>query len=121
MSTLELTTSSDPRTRLAVLPQLDHWIIWSVALAFLTVVFGFAVKLIPGIAAPEFRVDQLLSRHHDAVLDWVALSINSVLSTRYPRRAFRRRCRRIGPIPTAGVYRGRRRATRFAAGHPGSS
>lgn len=80
MSTPELSIPSDPRTRLAVLPQLRHWIIWPVALGILTVVFGFAVKLVPGIAATELRVDRLLSRHHDATLNWVALAINSVLS-----------------------------------------
>lgn len=80
MSTPELGIPSDPRTRLAVLPQLRHWIIWPLALGILTVVFGFTVKLIPGIVGTELRVDQLLSRHHDATLNWVALAINSLLS-----------------------------------------
>lgn len=80
MSTRKLSTFSDYRTRLGILPQLKHWIIWPAVLALFTVLFGFSVKLIPGVAAAEFRSDQLLSRHHNAVLDWIALAINSVLS-----------------------------------------
>jgi undecaprenyl-diphosphatase len=73
-------TPADPRVRLARLPQLRRWIIVPLLLVLVTLILGFGVKLIPGLSATEFRVDQLLSRHHNVVGNAIALTINTVLS-----------------------------------------
>jgi Membrane-associated phospholipid phosphatase len=49
-------------------------------LVLATLILGFGVKLTPGVSTAEFRVDQLLSRHHDMVGNAIALTINTVLS-----------------------------------------
>lgn len=71
---------ADPRIRLARLPQLRRWITVPLLLVVAILLLGFGVKLIPGLAATEFRFDQLLSRHHNVVGDAIALTINTVLS-----------------------------------------
>jgi membrane-associated phospholipid phosphatase len=70
----------DPRTRLARLPQLKHWVSWPVVGMVLILLLGFAAKLGPGFAGTELRVDQVLSRHEDGALTAVALAIDTVLS-----------------------------------------
>lgn len=70
----------ESRSRLATLPQLRSWIVWPIAMAIVTLAFGFAVKLLPKIASTEFRVDQAFSRHHDPVLNAIALGINAALA-----------------------------------------
>jgi membrane-associated phospholipid phosphatase len=73
-------TPSDPSVRLARLPQLRRWITVPLLLVLATLILGFGVKLIPGLSGAEFRIDQLLSRHHDAVGNAIALTINTALS-----------------------------------------
>jgi membrane-associated phospholipid phosphatase len=68
------------RVRLADLPQPRSWILWPLSLAVLTLALGFVVKLVPKIATTEFRVDQAFSRHHDVVLNAIALAINAALA-----------------------------------------
>ncbi|TFD10015.1 phosphatase PAP2 family protein [Cryobacterium sp. TMT1-2-2] len=72
--------SSDPRARLARLPQLRWWISVSLLLVLVTLILGFAVKLNPRLSGAEFRIDELLSRDHLAVGNTIALTINAVLS-----------------------------------------
>jgi ABC-type methionine transport system permease subunit len=73
-------TPAEPRIRLARLPQLRRWITVPLLLVLATLTLGFTVKRIPGLAATEFRADQLLSRHHNVVGDAIAVTINTVLS-----------------------------------------
>lgn len=75
-----LTTPADPRVRLARLPQLRRWITVPLLLVLVTLILGFGVKLVPGLAVTEFRLDQLLNRHHTVAGDVIALTINTVLS-----------------------------------------
>jgi membrane-associated phospholipid phosphatase len=71
---------ADPRVRLARLPQARRWIIMPLLLVLATLALGFTVKLSPGSASAEFRVDQLLSKHHNLLGDATALTIDTVLS-----------------------------------------
>ena len=75
-----LTTPADPRVRLSRLPQLTGWVTVPLVLVLTTLLLVFAVKLTPAAATLEFRVDQLLGRHHNPIGDAVALTINTVLS-----------------------------------------
>ncbi|WP_241978223.1 phosphatase PAP2 family protein [Cryobacterium sp. Hz9] len=75
-----LTPSSDPRGRLARLPQLRRWISVPLLLVLVTLILGFAVKLNPRLSGAEFRIDELLSRDHIAVGNAIALTIDALLS-----------------------------------------
>jgi membrane-associated phospholipid phosphatase len=68
------------RTRLARLPQPRHPYQRTITLLLATLIVGFTVKWVPGLAQTEFRLDQALSRHHNPPLNVLALSINTVLS-----------------------------------------
>lgn len=67
---------SDPRTRLRVLPQVRLWGLWAFVLAGADLALGFSAKWTPGFSANEFAVDQELSRHHEAILTGIAMTIN---------------------------------------------
>lgn len=73
-------TSADTRARLARLPQLRRWITVPMLLVVATLILGFGAKLTPGMSGFEFRLDELLGRHHNAVGNAIALTINTVLS-----------------------------------------
>lgn len=77
--TVQLSQPADSRIRLARLPQLRHWVVVPLLSVFATLVLGFAVKSISGLAVAEFRVDQLFDRNHGVVGDAIALTINAVL------------------------------------------
>lgn len=68
------------RTRLAVLPQLRHWIALPLALAVLIVAAGLAVRSDPAFTAADFSVDAALSHHHTPPRTAVALIVNVAFS-----------------------------------------
>lgn len=75
-----LPPSGDPRTRLARLPQPRHWILIPVLFVVATMMLGFGVKLVPGLATAELVVDEFLSLHHSPAGNAIALTIEAVLS-----------------------------------------
>ncbi len=82
MTASDTSESIERRTRLAVLPQVKHWIVIPVVLALLTLLLGFSVKWSPSFASAQYQLDQLFSRHHNSVLNALALAINTALSPR---------------------------------------
>lgn len=70
----------DPGVRLARLPQVRRWITVPVTLVVATLVLGFSVKLIPGLASAEFNVDLLFEQYHGTAGDVIALAIDTALS-----------------------------------------
>ncbi len=68
------------RTRLAVLPQLKHWILWPVVGAVVIVLFGMTVKYLPVVARTELHVDQFLTLHQNPVFGTIALLIQTLFA-----------------------------------------
>jgi undecaprenyl-diphosphatase len=68
------------RTRLAVLPQLRHWIVLPLVFAVLIVAAGLAMRSDPAWTAADFSVDATLSHHHTPPRTAIALMVNAVFS-----------------------------------------
>ncbi len=71
---------SDPRTRMARLPQLQHWLLASLIGTLAILLLGFGAKLVPGVLPTELALDEELTDHQHAVLDWVSVSLSTVFS-----------------------------------------
>ena len=67
------------RMRLAVLPQVRHWVLWPFMMGVAVLVLGFGMKNLPGPTSSEFTVDQFFSAHHTPALNAVALTFDTVL------------------------------------------
>lgn len=72
--------TSDPRTRLAVLPEPRQWLLAPALIAALTLAMGFTVTSLRDVTAAEFSVDQAISGHHIPVLNAIALAIVQIFS-----------------------------------------
>ncbi|WP_374009268.1 phosphatase PAP2 family protein [Leifsonia sp. LS-T14] len=72
--------SGDPRTRLARLPQLRHWLLVSLIGALLILLLGFAVKLIPGVLPTELALDEELTDHQHPVLNGLGVALSAIFS-----------------------------------------
>ncbi len=70
----------DPRTRLATLPHLKHWIFWPAVGALIVVLFGVLVKDIGPISRTELYIDQFLTRHQNPAFGALALLIQTAFS-----------------------------------------
>ena len=66
--------------RMAVLPQLRHWIAVPVIAAVLIVAGGLALRFIPALTTADMSVDAELSHDHTAPLTGLAMIINVVFS-----------------------------------------
>jgi len=66
--------------RMAVLPQLRHWIGVPLVAAALIVAGGLALRFIPALTSADMSVDAELSRDHTPPLTGVAMVINVVFS-----------------------------------------
>lgn len=66
--------------RMAVLPQLRHWIAVPLTAAVLIVAAGLALRFTPALTAADMSVDAELSHDHTAPLTAVAMFINVVFS-----------------------------------------
>lgn len=65
--------------RLALLPQIRHWVLWPVIIGAAVLALGFTMKNLPGPTSAEATVDQFLSAHHTPALNAVALAFDTVL------------------------------------------
>ncbi|WP_237762545.1 phosphatase PAP2 family protein [Arthrobacter sp. ERGS1:01] len=63
-----------------MLPQPRFWGLWVVLLSAAVLTVGFVAIDVPGFSPREFTVDQDLSRHHDGVLNALAMTLNYVFS-----------------------------------------
>jgi membrane-associated phospholipid phosphatase len=68
------------QARMAVLPQLRHWVLWPVIAAALTLASGLVLVRVRGLTAAELGVDQSLSRDHSPVFAFLALAVDTVFS-----------------------------------------
>lgn len=75
-----LVNESDPRTRLARLPQVQHWLRISVIGTFAILLLGFAVKLTPGVLPTELALDEELTDHQHAALNGVSVALSTIFS-----------------------------------------
>lgn len=66
--------------RMAVLPQLRHWIAVPLTAAALIVAAGLTLRFTPALTAADMSVDAELSHDHTAPLTAVAMFINVVFS-----------------------------------------
>lgn len=66
--------------RMAVLPQLRHWIAVPVLAAVLIVAGGLALRFIPALTSADMSVDSELSHDHTPPLTGLAMAINVVFS-----------------------------------------
>jgi undecaprenyl-diphosphatase len=72
--------ATDPRTRLARLPQLRHWLLVSLIGTLAILLLGFSVKLIPGVLPTELALDEALTDHQLTVLNGLGLAISTIFS-----------------------------------------
>jgi undecaprenyl-diphosphatase len=68
------------RTRLAILPQLRHWIALPLVFSVLIVAAGLIMRSAPAFTAADLSVDAALSHDHTPPLTAVALFINVAFS-----------------------------------------
>lgn len=68
------------QARMAVLPQLRHWVLWPAITAALALASGLVLVRVRGLTATELGVDQALSRDHSPVFTFLALAIAKVFS-----------------------------------------
>ncbi|MFE4834905.1 phosphatase PAP2 family protein [Arthrobacter sp. NPDC056691] len=68
------------RTRLAVLPQLQHWIAVPLMFAVLIVAAGFSLRSSRDFTGADFAVDAALSHHHTPPRTAIALIVNVLFS-----------------------------------------
>ncbi|GAB3610788.1 phosphatase PAP2 family protein [Humibacter ginsengiterrae] len=80
MSTTVPGRTSDPRIRLARLPQLRHWLLASLAGTLVLFLLGFAAKLIPGVLPAELALDEELTDHQQPILNWASIALSTVFS-----------------------------------------
>ncbi|MFF2347046.1 phosphatase PAP2 family protein [Pseudarthrobacter sp. NPDC058119] len=64
------------RMRLAVLPQVRHWVFWPVVIGTAVLALGFTMKNLRGPTSVEAAVDQFFSAHHTPPLNAVALALD---------------------------------------------
>lgn len=62
------------------LPQPRLWLVWVVGLSAIVIALGLFVVHNTGFTSDELVVDQDLSRHHDGVLNSIALTLATVFS-----------------------------------------
>jgi membrane-associated phospholipid phosphatase len=67
-------------TRLAVLPQIRHWVLWPAALAAALIVAGLTLSAVRTLTAADLGVDQTLSLNHVPSLTAIALTLNVLFS-----------------------------------------
>lgn len=81
MSSTELSADrTAARTRMAILPQLRHWIVLPLVSATLIAAAGLTLASVPAVTAADLSVDAALSHDHSAPLTAIALFINVVFS-----------------------------------------
>ncbi|MFE5835259.1 phosphatase PAP2 family protein [Arthrobacter sp. NPDC056493] len=68
------------RTRLAVLPQLQHWIAVPLMFAILIIAAGFSLRSSRDFTAADLSVDAALSHHHTPPRTAIALAVNVLFS-----------------------------------------
>lgn len=66
--------------RLAVLPQIRHWILWPAAMMLIALVGGLVVTRVRAVTSADLAFDQALSRDHTNALTSVAFSLADVFS-----------------------------------------
>lgn len=68
------------RTRMVVLPQIRHWVIWPLLLSVVTLAVGLVLKSVRALTVADLGVDQAFSRDHSPVLTSLALATATVFS-----------------------------------------
>jgi hypothetical protein len=68
------------RTRMVVLPQIRHWVIWPLLLAVVTLAVGLTLKSVRALTAADLGVDQAFSRDHSPVVTSLALAASTLFS-----------------------------------------
>jgi membrane-associated phospholipid phosphatase len=71
-------TGASARTRMTVLPQLRHWVLWPAVIGTIVLALGFSMKNLPGPTSAEFTVDQFMSAHHTETLNTAALALDTL-------------------------------------------
>ena len=74
------TIAGGPSVRMAVLPQLRHWIAAPLTAAVLIVAAGLMLRFVPALTAVDMSVDAELSHDHTPPLTGVALFLNAAFS-----------------------------------------
>lgn len=72
--------AEDPRTRLARLPQVRHWLLVSLVGTLAILLLGFAAKLIPGVLPAELAIDEELTDHQHGMLNAVSVALSTIFS-----------------------------------------
>ncbi|NUU06954.1 phosphatase PAP2 family protein [Leifsonia sp. C5G2] len=72
--------TGDRRTRLAALPQPQHWLLLSLVGVLAVLALGFATKLIPGVLSTELALDEALTDHQMPVLSLAAVVASTIFS-----------------------------------------
>ena len=80
MTSIQPPTAADPRTRLARLPQLQHWLLVSLIGTLALLLLGFSAKLLPGVLPTELRLDEALTDHQFSVLNAIGIGLSTVFS-----------------------------------------
>lgn len=80
MSAAATSQAVPAQARMAVLPQLRHWVLWPVVTAALTLTAGLVLVQRRGFTTAELGVDQSLSREHAAVPTFLSLAAATVFS-----------------------------------------
>ncbi|WP_241981424.1 phosphatase PAP2 family protein [Cryobacterium algoritolerans] len=70
----------DSTTRLAVLPQIRHWVLWPAGLAAGLIIVGLTLSAVRALTAADLGIDQTLSLNHTAFLTAIALTLNALFS-----------------------------------------
>ena len=76
----EAGAESTSAIRMAVLPQVRHWILGPLVAALLIVAAGLTLRTVPALTAADFAVDAELSHDHSPALTGIAMAINAVFS-----------------------------------------
>ncbi|MFF5790860.1 phosphatase PAP2 family protein [Paeniglutamicibacter sp. NPDC012692] len=66
--------------RMMILPQLKSWVLIPTAMLALVLAVGFGAMHLPGYTTGELAVDQEISRHHDTLLNGMALLLSTAFS-----------------------------------------
>ncbi|GAA1496458.1 phosphatase PAP2 family protein [Paeniglutamicibacter kerguelensis] len=78
--TADLGSQFGERMRMLVLPQLKSRVLIPAAMLALVPAVGFSAKFLPGYSTGELAVDQQISRHHDTLLNEMALLLSTIFS-----------------------------------------
>lgn len=80
MTSIHGPAAPDPRTRLARLPQLQHWLMVSLIGTLALLLLGFSAKLLPHVLSIELALDESLTDHQLPVLNAIGIGLSTIFS-----------------------------------------